>query len=159
MNDSRDYSRFWLASTQWTFPRYQSTCVFPTSSNSWWNAKPFYRNAQPQRWSAKHLGHAWYIGKRFLQVQLCLLQHLIRRNWIHGVQVYQNRFTHQRRRRMRIKHQFKIRDASPDRQPKIQSSLLRETLQRIMGQTNNDCRFQIFISTNSPHRQRLLVGR
>ena len=27
------------------------------------------------------------------------------------------------------------------------------------GQTNNDCRSQIFISTNSPHQQRLLVGR
>ena len=31
----------------------------------------------------------------------------------------------------------------PDRQPKIQSSQVRETLQRIMGQTNNDCRSQI----------------
>ena len=61
--------------------------------------------------------------------------------------------------KMRIKHQFKIRGASPDRQPKIQSSVVREILQRIMGQTNNDCRFQIFISTNSPHQQRLLVGR
>ena len=30
---------------------------------------------------------------------------------------------------------------------------------RIMEQTNNDCRFQIFISTNSLHQQRLLVGR
>ena len=48
---------------------------------------------------------------------------------------------------MRIKHQFRIRDASPDRQPKIQSSSVEETLQRIMGQTNNDCRFQIFILT------------
>ena len=28
-------------------------------------AKPFYRNAEPQRRTAKHLGHAWYIGKRF----------------------------------------------------------------------------------------------
>ena len=46
-----------------TFPRYQSTSVFPTSSNSWWNAKPFYRNAEPQRRAAKHLGHTWYIGK------------------------------------------------------------------------------------------------
>ena len=27
------------------------------------------------------------------------------------------------------------------------------------GQTNNDCRFQIFILTNSPTQQRLLVGR
>ena len=61
------------------------------------------------------------------------------------------RFTHQRRRRMRIKHQFKIRDASPDRQPKIQSSSVEETLQRIMGQTNNDCRFRIFILTTSSH--------
>ena len=52
-------------STQWTFPRCQSTCVFPTSFSSWWNAKPFYRNAEPQRWAAKHLGHTWYIGKRF----------------------------------------------------------------------------------------------
>ena len=60
---------------------------------------------------------------------------------------------------MRIKHQFKIRDASLDRQPEIQSSLVREDFKRIMGQTNNDCRFQIFISTNSLHRQRLLVGR
>ena len=50
---------------------------------------------------------------------------------------------------MRIKHQFKIRDASQDRQPKIQSSPVRETLNRIMEQTNNDGRFQIFISTNS----------
>ena len=57
-------------------------------------------------------------GHVFLQVQLCLLRHVIRRNWIHRVQ---NGFTHQRRGRMRIKHQFRIRDASPDRQPKIQS--------------------------------------
>ena len=51
---------------------------------------------------------------------------------------------------MRIKHQFRIKDDSPDRQPKIHSSPVREILQRIMGQTNNDCRSQIFISTNSP---------
>ena len=88
----------------------------------------------------------------FLQIQLRLLQHLIRGNWIHGVQAYQNRFTHQRGR-IRIKRQFKIRDASPDSQPKIQSSLVREILQIILAQTNNDCRFQIFISTNSLHQE------
>ena len=38
---------------------------FPTSSSSWWNAKPFFWNAELQRWAAKHLGHAWYFGKRF----------------------------------------------------------------------------------------------
>ena len=32
---------------------------------------------------------------------------------------------------MRIKHQFGIKDACPDRQPKIQSSLVKEILQRI----------------------------
>ena len=43
----------------------QSTCVFPTSSNSWWNAQRFSGNAKPQQWAAKHLGHAWFFGKRF----------------------------------------------------------------------------------------------
>ena len=55
--------------------------------------------------------------------------------------------------------QLCIRDASQDRQPEIHSILVRETLQRIMEQTNNDCRFRIFISTNSLHQQHLLVGR
>ena len=42
---------------------------------------------------------------------------------------------------------------------KVQSSLVRETLQRITEQTNNDCRSQIFILTSSPRQQRSLVGR
>ena len=58
------FSRCWI-STQWTFSLFQSTCVFPTSSSSRWNAKPLYRNAEPHGWAAKHLGHTWYIGKRF----------------------------------------------------------------------------------------------
>ena len=58
------FARCWM-STQWTFPRYHSTSVFPTSSNSRRNAKPVCRNGEPQRRAAKHLGHAWYIGKRF----------------------------------------------------------------------------------------------
>ena len=43
--------------TQWTIPRYRSTTVFSTSSKSWRNAKPFFENAEPQRRSAKYLGH------------------------------------------------------------------------------------------------------
>ena len=58
------FSRCWI-STQWTFPRYQSSCAFPTSSSFWWNAKPFHRNAEPQRRAAKHFGHTWFFGKRF----------------------------------------------------------------------------------------------
>ena len=57
------------------------------------------------------------------------------------------------------KHQFRIRDASQDRQPEIHSSQVSEDHQRIMGQTNKDCRFQILILTNSPRQQRSLVGR
>ena len=34
-----------------------------------------------------------------------------------------------------------------------------ETIARIMGQTNNDCRFRIFILTSSLHQQPLLAGR
>ena len=48
---------------------------------------------------------------------------------------------------MNAKHQLRIRDASQDRQPEIHSTLVREDSQRIMGQTNNDCRFRIFILT------------
>ena len=54
---------------------------------------------------------------------------------------------------MSNKDHFQIRDASPDRHPKILSSLVRETLQRILGQTNNDCRFQILILTKFPTPQ------
>ena len=79
---------------------------------------------------------------------------------VNSMEFGKSRITHPQRRRMRIKHQFRIRDASPDRQPKMESFLVREILQRIMGQTNNDCRFQIFISTNSPTPATfLLVGR
>ena len=47
------------------FSRSQSASVIPSSSNSWRNAKTFFWSAEPQRRAAKHLGHAWYIGKRF----------------------------------------------------------------------------------------------
>ena len=43
-------------------------------------SEPFHRNAEPQRRAAKHLGHTWFIGKRFLQIQLRPLQRLVRRN-------------------------------------------------------------------------------
>ena len=43
---------------------------------------------------------------------------------------------------MRIKYQFKIRDASLDRQPKNQSSLVRETLTKIMGRPTTTADFR-----------------
>ena len=52
-----------------------------------------------------------------------------------------------------------MKDASLDRQPKIQSFLVREILRWILVQTNNNCRSQITILTNSPCQLRLLAGR
>ena len=81
-----------------------------------------------------HLGHTWYIGQRFSEIQQRLLQHLIRRSWIHGVLMYQN--THHHMWWVKAKHQFRIRDASQDRQPEVQSSLVREIFfKRSMGPT------------------------
>ena len=88
-----------------------------------------------------------------------LLQHLIRKGSIHGVPVPKSRSIHPQWKRVRGEHKIKIRDASLESQPEIQSSSVEETLQRIMGQTNSDCRFQTFILANSLHQQRLLVGR
>ena len=95
----------------------------------------------------------------FLQIQRRLLQHLIRKNPIHRFLMCRNQFTHHRLGRMRIKHQFRIRDASQDRQPEIHSSLVRKNFQRMMDQTNIGCRFQILILTNSLTQQHSLVGR
>ena len=63
MNDSRDFQD--AESVRSGHSHVACQPVFPTSSSSWWAAKPFSRNAEPQRWAAKHLGHTWYIGKRF----------------------------------------------------------------------------------------------
>ena len=56
--------------------------------------------------------------------------------------MYQN--THHHMWWVKAKHQF-----SQDRQPEVQSSLVREDSQRIMGQTDNDCRFQILNHTSN----------
>ena len=74
-NQLHEWSRCWI-STQWTIPRCQSTSVFPTSSRSWWNAKPFSGTAEPQKRAAKQLGHTWYNGKRFCKSSCVLFSTL-----------------------------------------------------------------------------------
>ena len=93
----------------------------------------------------------------FLQIQLRPLQNLIRRTRIHGVLAYQNQFTHQRRRRTRTKHQFWIRDASPDRQPTNSVILGGGDSSKKYG-ADQQRRSRNFTLTNSQH-QHLLVGR
>ena len=41
---------------------------FSHLSRSWWNAKPFYSNAEPQRWAAKHLGHNMEFRETFFAI-------------------------------------------------------------------------------------------
>ena len=146
-------------STQWTIPRSLSTSVIPTSSRSWRNAKPFCRNAEPQREASRHLGLARSIGKRYCKSGV-FFRLFIRKGFIRGFPMCQNTHTspHVASERQ-TQTQPCIRDASQDRQPVIHSNPVREDLQRIMVQTNNNCRFQIFISTNSLHQQRLFAGR
>ena len=96
----------------------------------------------------------------FLHIHRLLHQLRILRNWILlGGKLLKNQFTCLQRRKVEDQNETQIWDASLDRQPKIQSSSVEETLQRIMGQTNNDCRFRIFILTSSLHELRLLAGR
>ena len=68
LNDSRDFQDAESARSGHSHVTSQPA-FFPTSFNSWWNAKPFSRNAEPQRKAAKHLGHAWFFRKRFLRIQ------------------------------------------------------------------------------------------
>ena len=57
----KGFSGCWI-NTQGRFPRYKSTSVIPTSSNFWRIAETFF---------VKHLGHTWYIGKRFCK-SICI---------------------------------------------------------------------------------------
>ena len=96
-----------------------------------------------QKWASKHLGHTWYIGKRFYKSSCVLFS-----TFSAGIESMelQNRraasLIHSGKSRVRDKHKIKMRDASLDSQPKIVLSSVQETLQSVMGQTNNnDCRF------------------
>ena len=98
--------------------------------------------------------------KTFLQIHRLPLQLLILKNWtLHGGKALRSRFTCLQRRKVKDHNKIEIWDANLDRQPKIQSSSVEETLKRIMGQTNNDCRFRIFTLTGSLHQRHLLAGR
>ena len=148
----------WINS-QWKFPRYQSTSVIPTSSNSWRNAKTFFWSAEPQRRAAKHLGHTWCIGKRFCKSRCVIISTLSSR--IESMEFIDRgaaSFIHSGK-------EWKARTRSRSEMPawtvsqKFSHLRWGWTVQRVMEQTNNDCRSRIFILTNSQHQPRLLAGR
>ena len=98
-------------------------------------------------------------GNVFLQIHMHLHQLLILKNCINGARGLRSHFIRPQRRKVKDWNKLEIWDANLDRQPKIQSSSVEETLQRIIGQTNNDCRFRISILTSSLNQQPLLAGR
>ena len=98
-------------------------------------------------------------GNVFLQIHLHLHQLLILKNWINGIRQTRSRSIRLQWRKVKDQNKIEIWDASLDRQPKIQSSLVEETIQRIMRQTYNDCIFLIFSLRSSVHQQPLLAGR
>ena len=98
-------------------PRFQSTRVIPTSSNSWRNAKPFCRNAELQRRPAKRLGQR-YIEKRFCKSG-CVFFSILSEG-IESIEIQNRRAaSFIQWKRVRGEHKMKIRDASPDSQSKI----------------------------------------
>ena len=114
---------------------------------------PSRREGLPSIWDT------WYTGKRFLQIQIRHPQLLILKNCVNGVHRSKSRSIRSQWRKVKGKNKIRICDANLDRQPKIRLSAVEETIQIIMGQTNNDCRFRIFTLTYSLHQLRLLAGR
>ena len=156
MNDSRDFQdaesvrsgQSHVTSRPVSFPSHP----IPEGMLSRSIGMPRRKEGPPSIWDTHGIS-----GKRFCKSNGVFFSTLICKGSIRGSLMYQN--THHHMWWVKAKHQFRIRDASQDRQPKIQSSSVREDFQRNMEQTNNNCRFQIIISTNSLHQPRLLPGR
>ena len=68
----------------------------------------FFRNAEPQRRAAKHLGHTWYIGKRSPQIHMRHPQNLILKNCINGTHRSKSRSIHPQWRQVKGKNKIKI---------------------------------------------------
>ena len=116
MNDSRDFhdaesirsGNSHVTSQPVSFPPHQ----IPEGMLSRSKGMSSRRNGPPSIWDMVY-------RETFLQTQQRLLQHLFRKSPIHGSPMYQN--THHHMRWVKAKHQFRIRDASQDRQPERNS--------------------------------------
>ena len=157
MNDSRDFKDAESVRSGQSHVTSQLAFFQPFRDPGGMLSRSFSRNARAATIGRQVLGTRMVYRETFLQIQRRLFQHLIRKSSILGFLMRQN--IHHLMWWVKAKHQFRIRDASQDRQPEIHSSPVREDSQRIMGQTNDDCRFRIFILTNSRSQQHLLVGR
>ena len=75
VNDSRDFQDAESVRSGLSHVPSQPA-LLPPHRNSWRNAKPFFRNAEPQRRAAKHLRHTWFFGKRFCKSSCVLFSTL-----------------------------------------------------------------------------------
>ena len=91
---------------------------------NWRNAQPFCRKVESQKWIVKHLGHAWNFGKHFCKSSRVLF----------------------------IISYAEVGVPKKKADPFINSQKFSHLQWRRFGQTNNDCRFNIFIETNSPYQ-------
>ena len=67
MNDSRDFQDAESVRSGHSHVTSQPVS-FPPHPIPGGLLRPFYMNAEPQRWAAKHLGHTRFIGKTFLHI-------------------------------------------------------------------------------------------
>ena len=160
LNDSRDVQDAESVRTQWTFlPKLPVNLCLSHLIQFLLECFAVLLECRAAKMGRQAFGTHIVYRETFLQIQQRLLQHLILKNCINGMCQSRSRFIRLQWRKVRDQNKIEILDSSLDRQPKIQSSSVEETLQRIMGQTNNDCRFRFFTLTSSIHQQPLLAGR
>ena len=101
------------------------------------------------------LGYTWYIGKRFRKSRCVIISTLSTR--IASMEFINRRAASAEKSEKPEQNQDLRCQSGPS--AKDQSSSVEETLQRIMVQTNNDCRFRISILTSSLRQQPSLAAR
>ena len=120
-----------MTKVQWLY--WRSMSVIKEQGDLFWMLTHLIHDNWVDRRAAKKGRHAFgthmVYQEPFSQIHMHPLQLVILKNWtLHGGKPLRNRFTCLQRRRVKAKHQFRIRDASQDREPKIQSSSVEETL-------------------------------
>ena len=112
-----------------------------------------------RRRAAKHLGHTWYIGKRFCKSRCVISSAPYRRElnpWSSSTEEPLHSSTVEKSERRTQDQDQKCQSGQSAKNSVIFSG---GDSSKNHGQTNNDCSFQIFISTSSLRQQPSLAGR
>ena len=81
---------------------------FPIPSDTGRDVEAFFRIAAPQRRAAKHLGHTWYIGKRFCKSTCIFISSLSSRIESMEKKSLRSRFIRLQRRNVRDQNKIEI---------------------------------------------------